>query len=286
MVREGLGLNHPELVKLMADASVATVQWTISELGTKYTDNLVQEGGHAVPRSYQTYNNSGSAIVQPQLAKLKALGVEPRFQVYLQKVLRDKDGRVKGVEIRRATSSLKQAAARSRPSGRKAVVLAYGGSLRTWPSARFRTLSSPPCSTAPTSRRYGRRHQGGPQNRLHTRSTVLDTGRPMGEPRREGFRLGSPFCSGGRGHVRSVGRHQDGQAVHQRAGQCKLRADKIMELGNKGEKCIAVTDATGASWVKDLLPNFWRAAWSGSSLPLRTGSGLQCPPCGPQRDHR
>ncbi len=34
----------------------------------------------------------------------------------------------------------------------------------------------------------------------------------------------------------------------------KLRADKIMELGNKGEKCIAIADENGASAVKEKLP--------------------------------
>ncbi len=34
----------------------------------------------------------------------------------------------------------------------------------------------------------------------------------------------------------------------------KVRADKIMDLGNKGENCIALCDANGAAFVKDRLP--------------------------------
>jgi succinate dehydrogenase/fumarate reductase flavoprotein subunit len=34
----------------------------------------------------------------------------------------------------------------------------------------------------------------------------------------------------------------------------KLRADKIMDLGNKGEPCIAVADESGASAIKAKLP--------------------------------
>jgi succinate dehydrogenase/fumarate reductase flavoprotein subunit len=59
MLREGQGLNHPELVRITSEQSWPTVKWTIDEMGVKYTDHLVQEGGHAVPRSYQTYNASG-----------------------------------------------------------------------------------------------------------------------------------------------------------------------------------------------------------------------------------
>jgi flavocytochrome c len=128
MVREGQGLNYPELVKPMAEASVPTVMWTIDELGVKYTERLVQEGGHAVPRSYQTHNSSGSAIVQPLLAKLKSIGVEPKRQVYLEKVLRDKDGRVKGVQVREGYLFPKADSGKVKYiKARKAVVLASGG---------------------------------------------------------------------------------------------------------------------------------------------------------------
>ena len=68
-------------------------QWTINELGVKYKEELTQEGGHAVPRMYSTYNQSGSAIVTQQLVKLKELGVQPRFQCFLTKIYRDEDGR-------------------------------------------------------------------------------------------------------------------------------------------------------------------------------------------------
>ena len=68
--------------------------------GRKYTEHLVQEGGYAVPRSYQTYNASGSAIVNQQLAKLKEIKQEAKLQVYVERLLRDADGRVKGLQVR------------------------------------------------------------------------------------------------------------------------------------------------------------------------------------------
>jgi succinate dehydrogenase/fumarate reductase flavoprotein subunit len=56
MLTAGLHLNHVELAKMVADQSNDTVQWTISELGVKYKEDLTQEGGHSIPRMYSTYN--------------------------------------------------------------------------------------------------------------------------------------------------------------------------------------------------------------------------------------
>ena len=141
MLTAGLNLNHVELAKIVADNSWPTVQWTIDELGVKYKDKLSQEGGHSVPRMYSTYNQSGSAIVQQQLAKLKEIGVQPRVQSYLTQIYRDADGRVKGVQIREKyvfpnadSGKLKNIKAR------KAVILGTGGFGN---DVAFRTIQDP-----------------------------------------------------------------------------------------------------------------------------------------------
>jgi flavocytochrome c len=256
MVREGLGLNHPELVKLMADASVATVQWTISELGTKYTDVLVQEGGHAVPRSYQTYNSSGSAIVQPQLAKLKALGVEPRFQVYLQKVLRDKDGRVKGVEVREGYVFPKAGSGKVKTiKAKKAVVLAYGGFGQ---DVAFRMIQDPKLTAMFESTNQPGATAEGIREALRIGSTPVQLSwiqvGPWASPDEKGFGLGPHFAQEAAAMYGVWVDTKTGKRFISELANRKLRADKIMELGNKGEKCIAIADANGAAWVKDFLP--------------------------------
>jgi hypothetical protein len=110
MLTAGLNLNHVELAKMVAYKSNETVQWTMNELGVKYKDKLSQEGGHSVPRMYSTHNQSGSAIVTQQLAKLKELGVVPKTQSFLTQIFRDADGRVKGIQIReKYVSSWQQA---------------------------------------------------------------------------------------------------------------------------------------------------------------------------------
>ncbi|MAM12012.1 MAG: flavocytochrome c [Rhizobiaceae bacterium] len=100
MLRAGLRLNQPELARTVAEKSMETVQWTIDELGVRYA-GLVHMGGHSVPRSYGLEAESGSGIIVPQLQKLKELGVEPRMRMLLKRIIRDEDGRVKGVLVHR-----------------------------------------------------------------------------------------------------------------------------------------------------------------------------------------
>ncbi|WP_024334752.1 FAD-binding protein [Desulfotignum balticum] len=98
VVKAGLGLNHPELTMLMARQSAEAVEWTV-KLGVKYKDRNTHLGGHSVPRSYYTTNSSGAGIVRPQLAKVKELGVPLVTRCYLDRILQDDDGRVKGVRV-------------------------------------------------------------------------------------------------------------------------------------------------------------------------------------------
>ncbi|WP_199190494.1 flavocytochrome c [Nitratireductor sp. StC3] len=127
MLKAGLHLNHPELARIVAEKSVETVQWTIDELGAEYT-GLTHMGGHAVPRSYALAAGSGSGIIGPQLAKLKEMGVEPRTRTLLKRLIRDGDGRVKGVIAHSGFShpDLESGTPIS-IKARKAVVLATGG---------------------------------------------------------------------------------------------------------------------------------------------------------------
>jgi flavocytochrome c len=127
MLKAGLYLNHMELAKMVADKSNEVVQWTIKYLGVKYK-GLVHLGGHSVPRSYSTYNRSGSAIVNQQLAKLKEFGVKVKTESYLVNLITDKNGGVKGVKIRDGYRfSNENSGTVKYIKAKKAVVMATGG---------------------------------------------------------------------------------------------------------------------------------------------------------------
>ncbi|CAK9030349.1 Fumarate reductase flavoprotein subunit (Fe(3+)-induced flavocytochrome C3) (Ifc3) (Iron(III)-induced flavocytochrome C3) [Durusdinium trenchii] len=100
MLTAGLHLNHPELARIAAERSTETHQWTVDEFGAEWADELSHMGGHAVPRAYKTAVGSGAGVVVPMLETLRDLGIEPRTGALLKHIVRDDDGRVKGVEIR------------------------------------------------------------------------------------------------------------------------------------------------------------------------------------------
>lgn len=128
MLKAGLGLNHPALARIVAEQSADTVRWSMDELGVAYVSELRHMGGHAVPRAYKTEMGTGAGIVVPQLEKLKELDVEPRTRTLLKHLIRDANGRVKGVEVHeRYRFPDADSGTPKTIKARKAVVLATGG---------------------------------------------------------------------------------------------------------------------------------------------------------------
>jgi len=128
MLRAGLGLNHPALVRELAQRSADTFQWSIDYLGVKYLDRLDQFGGHSVPRCFTAANISGATIIKRQVAKLRELGVEIRLQTCLRSFVRDTNGKVSGVSVREGFEPRRPETGVDRClRARKGVVLATGG---------------------------------------------------------------------------------------------------------------------------------------------------------------
>ena len=99
-VKAGLGLNHVELLEVLADRAVDTFNFTVKH-GAKYLDKLILEGGHSVPRTYYTENTSGSGIVQPLVESFKKTdGCELRTRTKFDDFVTDESGRVVGVTVR------------------------------------------------------------------------------------------------------------------------------------------------------------------------------------------
>ena len=252
MLTAGLNLNHVELAKMVAYKSNETVQWTINELGVKYKEKLSQEGGHSVPRMYSTYNQSGSAIVQQQLAKLKELGVVPKTQSFLTQIYRDTDGRVKGVKIREKyvfpnadSGKIKNIKAK------KAVVMASGGFGN---DVAFRTIQDPRLTAEfPSTNQPGATAEALRES-LRIGCTPLQLSwiqlGPWGSPDEKGMGL-SPFfaqlCAAMYGLWIDT---KTGKRFVNELADRKIRADAIIRVGNK---CIAFTDAFGFSMGEKLI---------------------------------
>ncbi len=99
-VKAGLGLNHVELLEVLADRAVDTFNFTV-ENGAKYLDKLLLEGGHSVPRTYYTANTSGSGIVQPLMESFQKLpNATVKTRTKFDDFILDDSGRVVGVQVR------------------------------------------------------------------------------------------------------------------------------------------------------------------------------------------
>ena len=128
MLRAGLGLNYPALVREIADRSVETYQWSADYLGVPYLDRIDQFGGHSVPRCYTANGVTGSTIIRHELAKLSELGVEVRLQTQFKGFVLDEAGCIAGIRVRQGYD-FKDSRAGTDGSirARRAVVLATGG---------------------------------------------------------------------------------------------------------------------------------------------------------------
>ena len=51
MMKAGVDLNHPNLLRKMIAESNSVIEWTENELGIRYRDRVTQLGGHSVPRT-------------------------------------------------------------------------------------------------------------------------------------------------------------------------------------------------------------------------------------------
>ncbi len=250
MMKAGLHMNHPELARMIAEQSREAVEWT-EALGVEYKERCTHLGGHTVPRSYSTWNGSGSAIVNKEAEKLKSLGVKVRTRTYVSAIIQDKDGRVVGVKIQERYKFPDENSGTVKfLKAKKGLVLASGGFSR---DLYFRTLQDPKLN-----------------------DTVDSTNQPgaTGEVLMEAFRIGStpvqiswiqlgPWTSPdekgmGIGYIfNAMGGFVYGVMVDPTTGKRfineladrKIRADAIIKTGHPA---ICVADSEGVKRVSKL----------------------------------
>jgi flavocytochrome c len=99
MYKAGLGLNYPAQARIVCENSLAAFLWCRDYLGVKFRDKLAQFGGHSVPRTVNTYNQSGSGFVRPMLAKAKELGISLKNRTYVKRLISNSEGRIIGLEV-------------------------------------------------------------------------------------------------------------------------------------------------------------------------------------------
>ncbi|WP_249317648.1 flavocytochrome c [Campylobacter mucosalis] len=149
-LKAGLGINHPELLKTIADRGMDAFNFLV-ENGVEFKmTHCAHFGGHSVARSVLTTNDSGSGYIQPMLDKFEKLaGCELRRRAKFDDFIVDESGRVVGVTARNEykfdsnlysddlenTSGVKRVI-----KAKKGVILAAGGFCR---DKIFRKLQDP-----------------------------------------------------------------------------------------------------------------------------------------------
>jgi len=135
MLKAGVDLNHPNLLRKMISTSNDLVEWTEKELGIQYRDRVTQLGGHSVPRTLSTMNASGRDIIDPMLQKIKTM---PNVQLFLDTSFKDfimsNDGKdVEGIRVVQDEEEIDLICSRG-------VVLATGGFSA---DVAFRAIQNP-----------------------------------------------------------------------------------------------------------------------------------------------
>lgn len=243
MMKAGQGLNHVALARVVAEQSASTVAWTIDEIGVEY-GGMTQLGGHAVPRSYTTASGSGSGIIVPLLERLKDLDVSPRMGTLLKHLIRDTDGRVKGVEVREKYRFPDDSSGTPKTiKARKAVILATGGFGN---DVEFRLLQDPRLTEdLDTTNQPGATAEAIREalniGCVSIHSSWIQLG-PWGSPDERGFGVAPSFIIGVSALNGLMVDTQTGKRFVDELADRKTRSDAIIASGNKA---IVFCDAPG-----------------------------------------
>jgi flavocytochrome c len=245
MIREGLGYNYPEKVKALTDAALANFDWLVNEIGVEFVKGKVsQEGGHSVPRHVTTTNGSGSGIVNKQLEYAKKKDIPVRLRCYVERIIRDDDGRVKGVKVREGYRFPDAASGKVKYlRANKALILCYGG---FGADVKFRMKFDPKLTE-----KFDTTNQPGATSELWREASRIGCNMiqtdwiqcgPWNSPEEKGMGIALFFAQGA---AATMGMWVDcttGRRFVNELANRKVRADAVINNNNKGHVCIALSD--------------------------------------------
>jgi flavocytochrome c len=243
--RAGMGLNHPDLVSVLAEGAAEAVEWTRHTLGITYQDRLDRFGGHSVARCLTTKNHCGADLIRAQSAWLKRNGIEIRTRCRLTGLHTDKSGGVSVVRIRAGCAF--PDADSGRPQNiraRRAVVLATGGFAN---DLGFRMLQQPALDDSLTSTN----HRGATAEGIVAALKIgaapvhlswIQLG-PWGCPEEKGYGRGARFASYSVYPAGIVVDPASGSRILDEWSDRRRRCDALLKAGHP---CVGIVDANGA----------------------------------------
>ena len=254
----GLYMNYMPKVRLLAQSALSNYEWTIKELGVEYLpDAIGQEGGHSVPRYVTTKNGSGSGIVNQQLKRCKELGIPVQTKCFVEHIIRAKDGRVVGLEVREGYKFPKKDSGKTKfLKANKGVVLCYGGFAA---DVKYRMYQDPkPSDKLDSTNQPGATSELWRETSnigaLQVQNDWVQCG-PWGNPREKGLGIGWMFNQTAAAEY-GIWVNSDGVRFINELANRKIRADAIMVEQVKGKKCWAVANEPNVAPMKKQRPGF------------------------------
>lgn len=245
MLKAGMGLNHPELVAIVAEKAAAVIDWTREVLGVQYLQRLDRFGGHSAARSLTTRSHSGVDIIKAQEKKLRGLGVEIRTRCLLTALLTDSRGAVRGVAFRPGYRFPEESDIPGKTlRAARAVVLATGG---FGSDVEFRKLQNPSLNESIGSTN----HRGATSEGLAAALTIgaapihlswIQTG-PWACADEAGYGKGSRFASYSVYPSGILVDPATGRRIVNEWADRRIRSDAIIRTGRA---CVGIVDAEGA----------------------------------------
>jgi len=252
MLRAGLGLNHPHLVKVVAEKATEAIEWTRKTLGVKYLDRLDRFGGHSVARCLTTYNHSGADFIKAQCSRLKQKGVEIRTRCLLTRLHTDSQGVVHGLRIR---SDYKFPDENSgivkNIQAKRAVILATGGFGN---DIRFRMIQNPGLDESLGSTNHRGATAEGLIAALEIKAAPVHLSwiqlGPWGCADEKGYGRGASFASYSVYPAGILVDPATGQRIVNEWADRRRRCDAIFRAGHI---CVGIVDAKGAEIADESL---------------------------------
>jgi flavocytochrome c len=252
MLRAGLGLNHPHLVRIVTEKANEAIEWTRNTIGVKYLDRLDRFGGHAVARCLTTGNHTGADFIKAQSRWLTEKGVEIRTRCLLTRLYADSHGVVIGVQVRSGYEfDDENSGIEKNIKAGRAVILATGGFGR---DVRFRTMQNPVLDASLGSTN----HRGATAegliaalelNAAPVHLSWIQLG-PWGCADEKGYGRGASFASYGVYPNGILVDPATGQRIVNEWADRRRRSDAIFGTGHI---CVGIVDAQGAQIAEKTL---------------------------------
>ncbi len=99
MLRAGLGLNHPDLLRIFVSNAQDAFQWTIDHLNVPYMDRVDLFGGHSLPRCYTPEGITGNTILRKMLKRIDELNIPILYKTCFRRIITDDSGNVSGCKV-------------------------------------------------------------------------------------------------------------------------------------------------------------------------------------------